>query len=192
MRPNSSVPAADRVVPLDHNSADYKETIGALETLERVLEQANDYPDPEEKDQRIAELSAVHRLMASTKVRIAVVLSLLTPILTQFTTKFADTLIGKAANFLWDKLRASVEVFLLRGFSPGRSLRSIKTPAGTSPRSGASAPPRGLPRRLPRRSGAMRCLILLVRGRDSNPRPTHYETVGGFAAATVAASHCMT
>ena len=51
----TAVPAADRVVRLDHNAAPYRDAVvEALENLEKALQQANDYPDAEDKDQKIA------------------------------------------------------------------------------------------------------------------------------------------
>jgi hypothetical protein len=49
-----NVPASDRIVSLDHNSADYLQLSDALEKVETALREANDYPDAEDKEQRIA------------------------------------------------------------------------------------------------------------------------------------------
>jgi hypothetical protein len=99
-------PASDRVVRLDHNSAAYTDAMQALETLERVLKEANDFPSLEEKEQQVAEVSATRRLLQSVRVRIAPVVSLAGPPLTYLAKKFIDTGIGKAAGAAIDKLIA--------------------------------------------------------------------------------------
>jgi hypothetical protein len=102
----ATAPASDRTVTLDHNSPAYKETEDALEALERALTEANDYPDPEDKEQRIAEVSATRRLLNSARVRIGAVVALIGPSLAYFTTQLGTTAIGRAASALVDKLVA--------------------------------------------------------------------------------------
>jgi hypothetical protein len=97
-------PASDRIVRLDHNSARYKDAMDALEALERVLKEANDYPDAEDKDQKIAEVSAARRLFQSVRVRVGAVVSLLGTGLVYLATKFATTGIGEAAKYAWDQI----------------------------------------------------------------------------------------
>jgi hypothetical protein len=99
-------PASDRVVRLDHNSAAYRDAMQALETLERVLKEANDFPDLEEKEQQVAEVSAARRLLQSARVRIAAVASLAGPTLTYLAKQFVNTGIGRAAGAAIDKLIA--------------------------------------------------------------------------------------
>jgi hypothetical protein len=57
------VPAADPVVSLDHNSPKYKAAADALEALEDTLTGTNGYPDAEDKEQKIPEVSAARRLL---------------------------------------------------------------------------------------------------------------------------------
>lgn len=92
------VPAADRVVPLDHNSKRYSDTIGAADEVEKAIREANDFPDPEEKEQRIAEVSAVRRLLQAARVRVEAVVVLLKPLAEQAKTKLRDTIVGMAIN----------------------------------------------------------------------------------------------
>lgn len=91
------VPAADRVVPLDHNSAAYREVTAALERLEDALRASNEYSDQLEKGQRIAEVSASCRLLEAAQVRIEALATLLRPVIVQFTQKVKDNLITAAA-----------------------------------------------------------------------------------------------
>ena len=97
-REDLTVPAADRTVTLDHNSAAYAEAIDALQRLEEVLCGANDFAEPEEKEERIAEVSAAHRVLRAIRVRVEPVVALLRPVVDQFGKKLKDTVIGIAAN----------------------------------------------------------------------------------------------
>jgi hypothetical protein len=104
----SHVPASDRIVTLDHNSEAYRETIEQLDRLVEVLEQVNDYPDIEDKEQRIAELSAGRRMLQSARVRCAAVAAVLGPPLAWLTEKFAGGLIGQIAGSVWQAVKALV------------------------------------------------------------------------------------
>jgi len=105
---SGSVPASDRVVTLDHNSGAYVEATDALQTLERALREANDYPEPEEREQHIAEVSATWRLLQSVRVRIVAVVAVAKAPLTFLIKKFADKAIGKAAAVAVEKLAALI------------------------------------------------------------------------------------
>ena len=83
---------------VDHNSAAYGEAMSALEELEEAIRGANDFAEPGEKEQRIAEVSAVRRVMQAVRVRVEPVVALLKPIVVQFGTKLKDTLVGIAVN----------------------------------------------------------------------------------------------
>lgn len=103
------IPASDRAVRLDHNSAAYKEAMDALETLERVLKEANDYPgEPEEQEQRVAEISAVRRLLQAPWVRVEPLVALVKPLLAQYGTAVKTGIIAIAAAATIAALRALV------------------------------------------------------------------------------------
>jgi hypothetical protein len=95
---HDEAPASDRVVRIDHNSAGYRETEEALDTLEHDLKSTNDFPgEPEEKDQFVAEVSAARRLLQAARVRIAALAELLKPLLVQFVAKVKDNVIATLA-----------------------------------------------------------------------------------------------
>jgi hypothetical protein len=94
----ATVPAADRLVPLNHNSQQYTVTIEAADEVEKTIREANDFLDQEEKEQRIAEVSAVRRLLQAARVRVEAVVVLLKPLAEQARTKLRDTIVGMAIN----------------------------------------------------------------------------------------------
>jgi hypothetical protein len=94
----ATVPAADRSVSLNHNSKEYTETIEAAEEVEKTIREANDFPDLQEKEQRIAEVSAVRRLLQALRVRVEPIIVLLKPLVEQAKTKLKDTVVGLAVS----------------------------------------------------------------------------------------------
>lgn len=63
-----------------------------------VLRGANDFAEPEEKEQRIAEVSAARRVMQAVQVRVEPIVALLKSVVVQFSTKLKETLVGIAVN----------------------------------------------------------------------------------------------
>ena len=96
---DTTVPASDRVVTLNHNSDAYKEAIDALDELERLLQQQND-GDPVEKKQRQTELSAGRKLLESVRVRVAAIMTVLIDPLRWILKTFTSSLLGKIATKL--------------------------------------------------------------------------------------------
>ena len=93
----SNVPAADRVVKRTDNQAAYLDLLEKVAKLEEALRTSNEYQDVEEKEQRIAEVSAGHRLLQAAQVRVEAFATLLRPVVVQFTTRVKDNLITAAA-----------------------------------------------------------------------------------------------
>lgn len=100
----AEVPASDRRVRLDHNSQPYRDVIDALDRLTEALRRANDYDDPEDREEKLAELSAGRKLLEAARVRLAPVANVLAAPIRALTTRFATGLINQAAHDLWDKL----------------------------------------------------------------------------------------
>jgi hypothetical protein len=96
--PSTIAPAADRVVRLDHNSSAYKEAIETIERLRDAIQHTNDFFEPEEKEQRIAEVSAARRLFDAVLVRVEPIIALLRPLVVQFGTKLKENLISLAVS----------------------------------------------------------------------------------------------
>jgi hypothetical protein len=98
-----SVPAADRVVDLTHNSASLNDVADALEKLAAALRSANDYEDDNDKQQRIAEVEATKTLIKAPRVQ-GRALAFVKACLTYLAKKFADVSIGKIAALIIEKL----------------------------------------------------------------------------------------
>jgi hypothetical protein len=92
------VPASDRTVSPDHNSADYKDAIEAIEKTEKAIREANDYPDDDDKEQRIAELDAGRVLFEARRFRVQALKETLLECLKYLSKKFMDKTIGIAAG----------------------------------------------------------------------------------------------
>jgi hypothetical protein len=105
--PSSPIPAADRVVTLDHNSAGYQRIEEQLDKLAEVVRGSNEVrrADPDEADQRIAELDAGTRLLKARRVRLAAIATVLVPALLWVAEKFADTIVGNLATQLIEALK---------------------------------------------------------------------------------------
>lgn len=92
------IPAADLIVKLDHNSSVYKETLARIDELEAAVTKINDYPDPEHKDQHLAELGAGKTLLNAAHVKISAIMAVLLPVLKYFAQKFSDNAVGIIAT----------------------------------------------------------------------------------------------
>jgi hypothetical protein len=102
--PSIPVPASDRVVRLDHNAAAYAAVTEALGKVEEAVKATNDYPDAEDKEQRIAEISAGRRLLESTRVRVVAITAVLGPALRWLAEKFGGSIVGQIAATAWKLL----------------------------------------------------------------------------------------
>ena len=96
----SNIPASDRYVRLDHNQPDYTAAIEALNAVIEAVRASNDYAsaDPEDREQRLVELSAGRKLLESVRVRVAAASVLIVTTLTYLLSKFADAAIGDLAG----------------------------------------------------------------------------------------------
>lgn len=101
-----NIPAADRTVALDHNSQTYLEANDSLEKLIQSVREVNEYPaDEEDKEQKLAELTAGQQLIAAARVRVQAVKALLEPPLRWFMEKFAGAIVGKFAEVAWKAIQ---------------------------------------------------------------------------------------
>lgn len=105
---NPRVPASDRIVTLDDNSAIYKETISSLEQLTQDAsknnEFANLFANPEDKVRTLSEINSGVQLLKNIRVRPAVVYELLVNTLKWITKKLPDATLGALASKALDGL----------------------------------------------------------------------------------------
>ena len=91
------IPAADRVVRIDHNSLEYTTAISELDRLRDQLRGWNEYPDSEDKEQRLAELQSTKDLLGAVRVRADAIRAVAFGVLSYIGKKFADVAIGAIA-----------------------------------------------------------------------------------------------
>jgi hypothetical protein len=103
----TGIPASDRVVKLDHNQTSYREVQASLEKLERAIRELNDYPDTDDREQRIAEVSAAQRLMKAPRIGERAV-AFIKASLTYLGKRFADVSIGETIGTLLPLLAALI------------------------------------------------------------------------------------
>ena len=89
-------PASDRVVTLDHNSAEYKVAVDAVDAVIDAVRGDNEYGDRarEEKEAVVAALKNGRRLLDSVKVRVSVIQATLLPSLQYIADNFSKGVIA--------------------------------------------------------------------------------------------------
>jgi hypothetical protein len=90
------VPASDRVVRLDHNSADFRDADERLSEVIQAIRANNELAanDPEEHEQRIAELEGGQRLLKAVRVRVNAAMEMLIKPLQWLLVKVGENLIS--------------------------------------------------------------------------------------------------
>jgi hypothetical protein len=103
----ADVPASDRIVSLNHNSAPYREAVESLDNAIEVVRSANDLgtASADQRDAVVAELSAVKRLIEASKVRVSQVLNLAAPAFEFIAKTFTQEGIKRAVATAWDLLK---------------------------------------------------------------------------------------
>lgn len=91
------IPAADRVVTLDHNSQGYNEALGKIEFVEEALRASNAIP-PDEKAMLQAEIASGKAILAAPRSRLAAIKEVLINPLTWLAVTFASGLLGELAG----------------------------------------------------------------------------------------------
>jgi hypothetical protein len=103
-----AVPAADRTVSLTDNQPAFTELAAALDKLETELAGSNVFHDPDDKAQRVAEISAGKRLLQSPRARLGALFATLGVALNYLAKTFFETGVGDAASWAWEKLVAFI------------------------------------------------------------------------------------
>ena len=90
---------AERVMELDRSSEQYERVMKALEDLAEAIRSNNEYgaAEPEDKEQRLAEIEAAQRQLKSPRIRVEAFMQLGGRALRYLALKFGEQSIGKAA-----------------------------------------------------------------------------------------------
>jgi hypothetical protein len=108
-RKKAYAPAADRVVPLEHNSSGYLAAMDALDKASIALAQSNIIPD-EIKEQRGAEFSAGRVLLSAKRVSVKAIKAVLFSALTYIGMTFAETAAGEAASHALQLIKVFLQI----------------------------------------------------------------------------------
>jgi hypothetical protein len=104
--------AAEQTVELDHGAPEYQRATSALGAVTEAVRQSNDYAssEPEDREQRLAELEAGNRLLKAGRVRLAALVAVLLPALMYLANKFVDAAIGEAAAEAVAALKGLIDI----------------------------------------------------------------------------------
>jgi hypothetical protein len=107
--------AAEKTMDLDHCAPEYQKAVAALSGVTEAVRQNNEYAssEPEDREQRLAELEAGNRLLRAGRVRIAALMAVLGSALTALAVKFVDAAIGEAASEAVAALKALIDMLAL-------------------------------------------------------------------------------
>lgn len=95
----ANIPASDRYVTLDHNSADYKKVIAVLTDLINKVETNNEFKvsDPEAQERTVTELNVSKALLSAKTITTGAV-TFISMVFVYLVSKFADGIIGAIAG----------------------------------------------------------------------------------------------
>jgi len=107
---NNNAPASDRMVSINHNSAEYQQTETALTELMDKIRSNNEFNErePNQRNQVLAELRAAQELIKADQVSTRKVDALVTGTFIYLIEKFADAPIGELASSTWALLKALI------------------------------------------------------------------------------------
>lgn len=94
---DSGIPAADRIVALDHNSKGYLDVVEKIAALEEAL-RANNQIAPEEKGRIQAEVASGKVLLAAPRTRLTAIKEVLLSPITWIAATFAGGALGEIAS----------------------------------------------------------------------------------------------
>lgn len=95
----TNVPAADRIVKLDHNSSAYADAIESLNKIRDAVAASNEYSDTTDQEQRLAEIAAGKELLNAQTVDAEGFRAVTIRCLKYLSEKFVSGIIGKLAGF---------------------------------------------------------------------------------------------
>jgi hypothetical protein len=106
--------AAEQTVELDHSSPEYQKATSALAAVTEAVRQNNEYAssEPEDREQRLAELEAGKVLLTAKRTRVNALLTLLGSALRYIAVRFAETAAGDLATAALAAVKKLVDLLL--------------------------------------------------------------------------------
>ena len=103
-------PASDRVVPLNHNSAEYVAAVKTVEELQEQVRGANEFAAdrPEEHSQIVSELAAIRSLLDAKQINTSRFEVMAWGVLGWIAAEFAGQPMGELAKLTWEALKVLV------------------------------------------------------------------------------------
>jgi hypothetical protein len=103
--------AAEQTVELDHSAPEYQRATAALGAVTEAVRQSNDYAssEPEDREQRLAELEAAKGLLKPKRARLGALLAVVLPVLGWLADHFAGGVIGDLASEAIAALKALID-----------------------------------------------------------------------------------
>lgn len=104
----ATTPAADRVVPVNHNTPEYAAAMAAIDQVVDAIRKSNHYreTDPDDQERRLAEIEAGKRLLIGKFVSLTAIKATLLAALSYLVMKFIDVPIGELAEIAWRAVQA--------------------------------------------------------------------------------------
>lgn len=103
--------AAEQVVELDHSAPEYQRATSALGAVTDAVRHSNEYAssEPEDHEQRLAELEAAKELLKPKRVRPSALLAVVMSVLLWLGDHFAGGVIGDLASEAMAALKALID-----------------------------------------------------------------------------------
>lgn len=104
------VPVSDGYVTLEHNSPEYIRAVEALDAVIREVRGSNEYGDldPDDQEQKIAELEAGKRLFQALRVRPRAIVTVVGTALLTIGVIFTTGVISAAASTAWEAIKIAI------------------------------------------------------------------------------------
>ena len=103
--------AAEQTVELDHSAPEYQRATSALGAVTEAVRKSNGYAssEPEDREQRLAELEAAKELLKPKRARLGALLAVVMPVLLWLADHFAGGVIGDLASEAVAALKALID-----------------------------------------------------------------------------------
>lgn len=107
LKESKFIPAADRIVTINHNTPEYRSVIEKLEDLKAAIESNNEYRSKnlDDHERRLVDIETTLKILENTRVRIGAIKAAAYGTLFYLAEKFSDEPIGALAHAAWEALK---------------------------------------------------------------------------------------